>query len=432
IPTLAWSAAKPAPAVEAFLNRPAFDPVAEKTAAKILRDIRARGMDAVLDAVKKFQGASLDASALRVENAALVASGKDLPQKTRAAIKHSHANIRAFAKAGMRCGWTQKTPGGGFLGEKFSPLDRVGIYVPGGTAPLVSSALMTATLASVAGVPEIIACTPCAPDGSIAPALLFALHTAGATEVCKAGGIQAIGLMAFGVEGFAPVQKICGPGNAFVTAAKRQVFGHVAIDQVAGPSEIAIIADADANPEWVAADLLSQAEHGSGHEKSLLITTCDKLARAACDAFIRQATMLSRRAMIAKTVANGGVLIVRVPSLADAATLANRFAAEHLEVMVKNPKSLLPRLHTAGAIFLGPWTPEAAGDFTAGPSHVLPTGGAARMFSGLTADDFRRRSSLVHYTQNDLARDLPAIQTFGTLEGLDAHKRSAEIRFETK
>ena len=430
IPIIKWSENKANPAVEQFLNRPAFDPAAEKAAEKILRDIRSRGMDAVLDAVRKFQGARLEPAGLRVGEEELVASGKHLPQNARAAIRHSHANIRAFAKAGMRRDWKMKTAGGGWLGEKFSPLDRVGIYVPGGTAPLVSTALMTATLASTAGVPEIAVCTPCGPDGTVNPALLFALRTAGATEIYKAGGAQAIGLMAFGVGDIPPVQKIAGPGNAFVTAAKRQVYGHVAIDQVAGPSEIAVIADTSANPAWVAADLLSQAEHGSGFEKSLLITTDDALAQAVRKEFMLQAMTLSRCDMILKTVGNDGILIVCVKSLEDATTLANRFAAEHLEVMVENPKDLLPRLQTAGAIFLGPWTPESAGDFTAGPSHVLPTGGAARMFSGLTVDDFRRRSSLIHYTRRDLARDLPAIQAFADLEGLDAHKRSAEIRLK--
>ena len=432
IPILNWSTAKPDPAVEVFLNRPAFDPVAEKTAARILADIRKRGMDAILGAIRKFQGAKLDPASLRVDNATLVASARTLPQKTRDAIKHSHANIQKFAKAGMRRDWKMKTANGGFLGEKFSPLDRVGVYVPGGTAPLVSTALMTTTLAKAAGVKEIVACTPCEPNGTVNPALLFALRTAGATEIYKAGGIQAVGLMAFGAEGFKPVQKICGPGNAYVTAAKRQVFGHVAIDQVAGPSEIAIIADDTANPAWVAADLLSQAEHGSGLEKSLLITTSEKLAQASRDEFVSQADTLSRRDMIEKTVANGGVLIVRVPNLADAVALANRFAAEHLEVMVKSPAALLPKINCAGAIFLGPWTPESAGDFTAGPSHVLPTGGAARMFSGLTVEDFRRRSSIVHYTKKDLAADLPAIETFAEIEGLDAHGRSATIRLQSR
>ncbi len=429
IPILTWSKAKSNPAVEAFLNRPAFDAKAEEVAAELLRAIQARGAPAVLAAVKKFQKATLTLSGLRVSDAEIAVARDAVSPEIRAAIKRSHTHIRAFSKAGVRRDWTMKTAGKGFLGEKFSPLDRVGVYVPGGTAPLISTALMTATLARVAGVPEIVACTPCGPDKAVNPALLYALHTAGATEIYKAGGIQAIGLMAFGVKGVAPVQKIVGPGNAFVTAAKRQVYGYVAIDQVAGPSEIAIIADHTANPAWVAADLLSQAEHGSGHEKSLLITTSAELAREALREFIWQTNALSRADMIRKTVANGGVLIVCVPSLIDAAALANRFAAEHLEVMTQKPEALLPRLHTAGAIFLGAWTPEAVGDFTAGPSHVLPTGGAARMFSGLTVDDFRRRTSLIHYTQKDLAKDLSAIQTFGAIEGLDAHSRSAEIRF---
>lgn len=429
IPILTWSTEKRTPAVEEFLNRPASDPKAEEVAAGLLAAIRKDGAPAILDAVKKFQGATLTLRTLRVTDAELATAVKNVPLATRRAVARTHKQVRAFSKASLRPDWSMRTEHGGVLGEKFSPLDRVGVYVPGGTAPLVSTALMTVTLARVAGVKEIVACTPCGADKKINPDLLYALKVAGATEIYKAGGIQGIGLMAFGAGPIAPVQKIVGPGNAYVTAAKRQVYGFTGIDQIAGPSEIAVIADGSANPAWVAADLLSQAEHGSTLEKSLLITTDAELAQETLSEFVWQAAPLSRRDLIEKTVANGGVMIVRVPTVADAAALANRFAPEHLEVMVRNPAALLPKLNAAGAIFVGPWSPECVGDFTAGPSHVLPTGGAALMFSGLTVEDFRRRSSIIQYTQKDLAADLDALETFGQMEGLDGHGRSASIRF---
>jgi histidinol dehydrogenase len=293
---------------------------------------------------------------------------------------------------------------------------------------LASTAVMTATIARVAGVPEIVACTPCGAAGRVNPVLLHALQQAGATEIYKVGGIQAVGLMAFGTRRIAPVQKIVGPGNAYVTAAKRQVYGYVAIDQVAGPSEIAILADDSARPDWVAADLLSQAEHGSGHERALLLTDSAALAAAVRTELLAQTATLSRAALI-RRVLPAGVLLVVTPDLAAAVALCNRFAPEHLEVLTRRPRRLLPRLRAAGAIFLGGWTPEPVGDFVAGPSHVLPTGGAARMFSGLTVEEFRRRSSVIEYTRRDLADALPVIETFGAVEGLDAHSRSATIRF---
>jgi histidinol dehydrogenase len=308
-------------------------------------------------------------------------------------------------------------------------MDRVGVYVPGGTAPLASTAVMTVTLAKAAGVKEIVACTPCGKDKAVNPVLLYALKRAGATEVYRVGGIQSIGLMAFGTATVRPVQKIAGPGNAYVTAAKRQVYGYTAIDQVAGPSEIAILADAKANPAWVAADLLSQAEHGSGHEKALLVTTSKALAEAVCDELAWQTAKLPRAAMVERVIAAGGILLVVVPDLKQGMTLVNRFAPEHFEIMTESPRALLNGVCAAGAVFVGEWTPEAAGDFIAGPSHVLPTGGAARMFNGLTADDFRRRHSFVEFTREDLAETCGAIETFAEVEGLAAHGRSASIRF---
>lgn len=425
-----WSPRRSTSAVDDFLRRPAFDPAAESAASVLLAEIRTRGEPAILAAARRFDGAKLTAASLRVTAAEQATASREVSPATRRAMAEACRRVTAFARAGLRRNWRMPAGRGGSLGEQFTPLDRVGVYVPGGTAPLASTAIMTATLARVAGVPEIVACTPCGPSGRVNPVLLHALQVAGATEIYKIGGIQAIGLMAFGTRKVRPVQKIVGPGNAYVTAAKRQVFGYVAIDQVAGPSEIAVLADRSANPAWVAADLLSQAEHGSGHERALLATDSMKLALAVQAELDAQIPKLSRAALVRRVLPKGMLLVV-TPDLAAAVELCNRFAPEHLELMVRQPRRLLPRLRAAGAIFVGGWTPEPAGDFAAGPSHVLPTGGAARMFSGLTVEDFRRRSSVIEYTRRDLAAALPVIETFGAVEGLDAHARSATIRFET-
>lgn len=422
------SAATVSREVEAFLNRPAFDPTAERIAMRELAAIRGQGCPAILDAVRRFQGVTLRPSALRVSALEWRRATAHVPRPVAAAVREAHRRVTAFATAGLRRNWRMTSPGGGHLGERFLPLDRIGVYVPGGTAPLASTAIMTATLAQVAGVREIVACTPCGADKQINPVLLYALRLAGATEVYRVGGIQAVGLMAFGFPGVRPVEKIVGPGNAYVTAAKRQVYGYVAIDQVAGPSEIAVLADSSAKPAWVAADLLSQLEHGSGLEKALLVTDSALLARAVADELVWQIPKLSRQKMITRAIDAGGLLLVVVPNLHEGITLCNRFAPEHLELMTRQAARLLPEIRTAGAVFVGPWTPESAGDFVAGPSHVLPTGGAARMFSGLTVEDFRRRTSFVQFTRRDLEQTLPVIQAFGKVEGLDAHVRSAAIR----
>jgi histidinol dehydrogenase len=426
---LNWSVKKPTPEVEAFLARPAFAPEAEAAAVALLADVRARGAAAVVEAAKRFDGASLKPAELRVTAAELRAAAKAVPADVKRAVRESHARVLRFAEAGLREPWHMRTPRGGYTGEFYSPMDRVGVYVPGGTAPLASTAVMTVTLAKAAGVREIVACTPCGKDKQVNPVLLYALQLAGATEVYRVGGIQSIGLMAFGTKSVRPVQKIAGPGNAYVTAAKRQVYGYVAIDQVAGPSEIAVLADDSANPAWIAADLLSQAEHGSGHEKALLVTDSRPLAEAVCDEIAWQTAKLSRAALVQRVIDKGGILLAVVPDLDQGMELVNRFAPEHFEIVTRDARSRVNDVRAAGAVFVGEWTPEPAGDFVAGPSHVLPTGGAARMFNGLTADDFRRRHSFVEFTREDLAETCAAIETFAEVEGLDAHGRSASVRF---
>ncbi len=430
IPIYSWTNKKPVPEIEAFLRRPAFDPKAESIAAELLADVRARGDDAVLDAVKRIDGVALRLHDMLVSDAELAAAEKSVTPDVRRNVRESYRRVAAFAKAGLRKDWHIATRHGGRLGERFLPLDRVGVYIPGGTAPLASTAIMTATLAKVAGVSEIVACTPCGRDGKVNPVPLFALKVAGATEIYRVGGIQAVGLMAYGTKTVRPVQKIVGPGGAFVTAAKRLVYGHVALDLVAGPSEICVISDSKSDPAWLAADLLSQIEHGTGHEKALFITDDADLAKAVSDEVLRQLPVLPRVGRMAPTIENGGLMLVVVPDIDKACDLANAFAPEHLEILVANARRYVSKLTCAGAIFVGQWTPESAGDFAAGPSHVLPTGGAAAKFSGLTVEDFRRRTSVIEYARDDLVDALPVIKTFGAIEGLDAHTRSATIRVE--
>lgn len=426
-----WSAQKPQSRyVTKFLERSAFPEEAEKAAAEVLAAIRKDGDKAVAQYVEKFEGAKLTPKKFRVTDAELAAAEAKVSPALKKAVKDAYNRVMKFSKASLKSPWTMKTPKGGSAGEFYSPMDRVGVYVPGGTAPLASTSVMTVTLAKAAGVKEIVACTPAGPTGTPNPVLLYALKLAGATEVYRVGGIQAIGLMAFGTKTVKKVQKIVGPGNAFVTAAKRQVYGYVGIDQVAGPSEIAVLADGTVDAKWVAADLLSQAEHGSGWEKSLLVTQSAAFAEEVKKEMFAQTETLSRKALIQRVFDRDGVLFCVTPTLEEGLELVNRFAPEHFEIMCKDALRLMKGVRAAGAVFAGAWTPESAGDFVAGPSHVLPTGGAANMFNGLTPDDFRRRHSYVAFTQGDLAETKATIEAFAQVEGLDAHGRAASIRFE--
>ena len=286
---------------------------------------------------------------------------------------------------------------------------------------------MTVTLAKVAGCSEIVVCTPCGKDGAVNPALLFAARVAGATEIYRVGGAQAIGAMAYGTKTIRPVQKIFGPGNAYVVAAKRLVVGYVAIDLLPGPSELLVLADDTANAKFVAADMLAQAEHGSGDERVWLVTTSGKLLKAVEKEVACQLPKLARREFIKQTLDNNGWLI-QVKTLDDAISLANRLAPEHCEVMLRNARKVSERICTAGAIFLGLYSPTVLGDYVSGPSHVLPTGGAGASFSGLTVDQFQRRTSVVEYSRASLKKALPAVRKFAEIEGLTAHGSSAEVR----
>jgi histidinol dehydrogenase len=428
IKIISWSPLGSSAPVDYFLKRPAVAAAAEEAARTVLAGIRTRGDAAIIEYAERFDGSDLSARGLRVGEDEIVAAQDAVDPEFKAAAAETLRRVRAFSERAVATDWSMPTPHGGSVGEKFDPLARVGAYIPGGTAPLVSTALMTIPIAKVAGVPEIVACTPAAADGSVNPYILYALDLAGATEIYRIGGIQAIGAMAYGSETIRPVQKIVGPGGPYVTAAKRQVYGTVGLDMVAGPSEIAILADESANPAHIAADLLSQAEHGSGHEKTLLATTSRSLAEAVAAELIGQCDSLPKRATAMQVLENGTLLAV-VESLDDGVELCNRFAPEHMEVMTVDARERAQSISTAGAIFIGPWTPEAAGDFIAGPSHVLPTGGTAAIFSGLTVADFRRRTSLIEFTRADLEATRAAIEVFGRVETLAAHARSASIRF---
>ncbi len=424
-----WTPSAESAVVAEFLRRPAFDASAEVLARNVLAEIRAQGDQAVAKYVKLFDGAELAPAQFRVSQAELNTARQQVDAGFVAAARESHKRITVFARAGLRKNWSMPSPKGGMIGEQFVPLDRVGVYIPGGSAPLVSTALMTVTLAKVAGVPEIAACSPVGSSLQMHPYLVYALELAGATEIYKIGGIQAIGAMAYGTATMPKVRKIAGPGGPYVTAAKRCVYGDVALDLVAGPSEIAVLADDSADPRAVAADLLSQAEHGTGFEKCLLVATGSRLVEAVRAELISQAGSLSRREAVVRVLEQGTLLVV-VDRLDDGMELCNQFAPEHLEIIVREPKIWLKKVRNAGAIFVGSYSPECVGDFAAGPSHVLPTGGTAAIFSGLTVDDFRKRSSVIAFTRADLKDVSHIIEAFGRVEGLDAHARSAAVRFE--
>ena len=404
-----------------------FDPEIENRTREILHQVFVRGDDAVLELTEKFDGAKLSADQLAVTQAELLTVSLKADEPLRQAVAEAEKNIAAFAKKSLRRNWEFKNSHGARVGEKFDPFQRVGVYIPGGAAPLASTALMTVTLAKVAGCPEIVVCTPCGKNGSINPALLFAVRAAGATEIYRVGGAQGIAAMAYGTKTIGRVQKIFGPGNAYVVTAKRLLFGRVAIDSLPGPSEVLIIADDTANPKFAAADLLAQAEHGSGHERIWLVTTSAKILRAVESEIAKQLPRLARREFIQRALDANGWLI-QAKTLDDAVALANQLAPEHCEIMTRNPRKVSEKILTAGAIFLGPLSPTVLGDYVAGPSHTLPTGGAGASFPGLTVDQFQRRTSIVEYDRSSLKKAVPAVKKFAELEGLDAHGKSAEVR----
>jgi len=390
--------------------------------AAILAKVRRGGDAAVAGYARQFDGAKFGAEHFQVSAAEIAAAAQALPAAEMRALKVAHASVLDYNRRGLPAGWMGRNRQGARVGEKFDPLRRVGLYIPGGEVPLVSTVLMTATLAKIAGCPSIAAFTPTRGAGEVAPGLLAALSVAGVTEVYRVGGVQAVGAMAYGTATIPAVDKIFGPGNAYVCEAKRQVFGAVGV-------EVMIIADGSANAAYAAADLLAQAEHGSGREKIFLVALTAGVAEAIEAEIAVQLKLLGRSAKIER-VLKSGFLIVDACSAAEAAEIANEVAPEHLQLMVapKTAKTLTKSITTAGAIFIGNETPTSLGDFTAGPSHVLPTARAARFSSGLRVADFLRRTSIVQYDKASMKKAAPIVSAFATMERLDAHGRSATIR----
>ena len=418
-----------APEFAELFDRTAFPEDISRSVAEILNDIQLNGDDAVIKYAEKFDGVQLDLDNLRVPQSEIDAAEGLIDEDIKKAIHLAHDNITIFSKESLPQDWKFNPREGVTLGEKFTPLDRVACYVPGGTAPLVSTVMHTATMAQVAGVKEIVITTKAETDGSVNPAILYAAKVAGATEVLRLAGVYAIAALAYGTEKIKKADKIVGPGNAYVTAAKKQVYGYCALDLVAGPSEIMVIADKTANPAFIAADLLSQAEHGSGFEQSVVVADDAELLKAVEVETYKQAKLLSRSECVDKVLENG-VFLIEVANMDEAAEVATAYAAEHLEIITEDPEAVAENVKAAGAIFLGPYTPEPLGDFVAGPSHVLPTGGAGKYFNGLTVGQFFRRTSLVKYSKGALAKEVDAMSAFAKAEGLDAHGRSGTIRFE--
>lgn len=415
------------PAAASALNRraEASDAVREVVSG-VIKAVRERGDAAVLELVEKFDGAKLTPAKMRVPQAELDAAWEAADATLKSALQASHRNVTAFAQRSMRQDWSFQNEQGATVGEVYHPFERVGCYVPGGTAPLVSTSIMTVAIAAAAGVPEIVVCTPCGRDGTVNAGLLAALKLAGATEVYKIGGSQAIAAMAYGTETIRPVTKIFGPGNSYVVEAKRQAFGVVSIDLLPGPSEVLILADKSGNPAFIAADILAQAEHGKDSMAGFLTDDAALLDAVVAQVGVQCAT-LSRQAQLTP-VLEKGVFLMLVPSLEEGARLANDFAPEHLSLITTREQDILPLIRTAGAIFLGNYSPVAVGDFLAGPSHTLPTGGSGKSFPGITADMFQRRTSIIRLDRESCAKSEPVVSAISAVEGLDAHARSVSIR----
>jgi len=393
----------------------------------ILSRIRADGDAALVDFIQRFDKTHMTAKEFRVGQEEITLALGHLDPELRDALSASKQNVQEFTQRSRRTGWQAENVQGAHVGERFDPIRRVGIYVPAGTAPLVSSAIMTVAIASAVGVPEIVAVSPVSGATEMNSALLAALDMAGATEIYKIGGAHAIGALAFGTDTIRPVDKIFGPGNAFVTEAKRQVFGYVAIDLLPGPSEILILADRSSVPAWVAADLMAQAEHGPG--TVIAVASWDRQTLELVQNEIEKSLpSLSRQAFLKDVLAKRAHAVL-TRNREQTIAFANAFAPEHLTIVTEDAAELADKVTSAGAIFLGNYSPVAAGDFIAGPSHELPTGGAAKSFGGLTADQFQRRTSIVQLDRESLQKSLPFILSFSKAERLDAHGASAQIRF---
>lgn len=395
---------------------------------EIVDGVKERGDEALFAYTEKFDGAKVSADNIRVTEEEIEAAMAQVPEELLAVMKTSMENIRRYHEKQKRNSWFDARPDGTILGQKMTPLDSVGVYVPGGKAAYPSSVLMNIIPAQVAGVERIVMVTPPGKDGSVNPVTLTAAHLAGATEVYRAGGAQAVAALAFGTASIPRVRKIVGPGNIFVALAKKAVYGHVSIDSIAGPSEILVIADEKANPRYVAADLLSQAEHDQ-LASAILVTPSMELAKEVSRQAQEMTECLSRRDIIQASLDNYGYILV-VENMKEAIQAANEIAPEHLEILTDNPFEVMTKIRNAGAIFMGPYSSEPLGDYFAGPNHVLPTNGTAKFFSPLNVDDFVKKSSIIYYSREALKEASQDIETFAKAEQLTAHANSIHVRFE--
>lgn len=400
----------------------------EDTVREIVENVKTRKDEAVFEYTKKFDGAEISPGNIRVMESEIQEALSQVEPALLTVMKRAMKNIRAYHEKQRQYSWFDSQPNGAILGQKITPLASVGVYVPGGKAAYPSSVLMNIIPAEVAGVPRIVMVTPPGKDGKINPVTLIAAHLAGATEIYKAGGAQAVAALAFGTESIPRVNKIVGPGNIFVALAKKAVYGHVSIDSIAGPSEILVLADDSANPRFVASDLLSQAEHDE-LASAILITTSEELAKQVSrevDGFVAQ---LSRTEIMTRSLDNYGYILI-AGTMAEAIETANEIASEHLEIQTRNPFEVMTKIRNAGAIFLGEYSSEPLGDYFAGPNHVLPTNGTAKFFSPLGVDDYIKKSSIIYYSREALEPVHKDIEMFAEAEELTAHANSIRVRFE--
>lgn len=400
----------------------------EQTVSEIVNNVKENGDKAVFEYTEKFDHFALNSGNIRVTEEKIKEAYKEIPEDLIEVYRHSAANIRTFHEKQLRQSFIETRPDGSILGQRITPIEKAGVYVPGGKAAYPSSVLMNVVPAKVAGVPKIVMTTPCNKEGKVNAGTLVAADIAGVDEIYKVGGAQAIAALAFGTESVPKVDKITGPGNIFVALAKKAVYGHVSIDSVAGPSEILVLADETANPRYVAADLLSQAEHDE-LASAILITTSKDLAEKVSKEVDGFTETLERREIILKSLSNYGYILV-AENMEDAIAAANDIASEHLEILTKNPYETMTKIKNAGAIFMGEYSSEPLGDYFAGPNHILPTNGTARFFSPLSVDDFIKKTSLISFSKDALEKVHTEIEAFAKSEGLTAHANSIKVRFE--
>jgi histidinol dehydrogenase len=397
------------------------------TVQEIVETVKRDGDKAVFAYTREFDKAEISSESLKVTDQEIEEAMKEVDSELMEILQKSMKNIRQFHEKQRQYSWFDSKPDGTILGQKVTPLESVGVYVPGGKAAYPSSVLMNIIPAEVAGVSRIAMVTPPGKDGKVNPVTLTAAHLAGVTEVYKVGGAQAVAALAFGTESIPKVNKIVGPGNIFVALAKKAVYGHVSIDSIAGPSEILVLADESSNPRFVAADLLSQAEHDE-LASAILVTTSVELAERVSEEVKAFTQELSRREIIEKSLDNYGYILV-AETMKEAIQTVNEIAPEHLEIITRNPFEDMTRIHNAGAIFIGEYSSEPLGDYFAGPNHVLPTNGTAKFFSALSVDDFIKKSSIIYYSKEALEEIHKDIETFAEAEHLTAHANSVKVRF---